>query len=159
MFRQDRNCFGGSLCIYVKENIASKQLNLHLDKETEAIYLEINMRSRKWLIVGLYKPPSLNNSLFLENMSKNCSRYLDIYEKITMLRDYNMTPEGKNLELFTNTFSLEHLINEPTCFKGSPGCINLIMTNRKSYFKNTCVTVTGISDFHKLRAVGLKSQI
>ena len=29
------------LCIYVKENIASKQLNLHLDKETEPIYLEI----------------------------------------------------------------------------------------------------------------------
>ena len=42
MFRQDKNCFGGGLCIYVKENIASKQLNLHLDKETEAIYLEIN---------------------------------------------------------------------------------------------------------------------
>ena len=33
------------------------------------------------------------------------------------------------------------------------------MTNRKSYFKNTCVTVTGISDFHKLTAVSLKSQI
>ena len=45
MFRQDKNCFGGGLCIYVKENIASKQLNLHLDKETEAIYLEINIRS------------------------------------------------------------------------------------------------------------------
>ena len=69
MFRQDRNCFGGGLCIYVKENIASKQLNLHLDKETEAIYLEINILLRKWLIVGLYKSPSQNNSLFLEKMS------------------------------------------------------------------------------------------
>ena len=52
MFRQDRSCFGGGLCIYVKENIASKQFNLHLDKETEAIYLEINIRLRKWLTVG-----------------------------------------------------------------------------------------------------------
>ena len=34
MFRKDRNCFGGGLCIYGKENIASKQLNSHLDKET-----------------------------------------------------------------------------------------------------------------------------
>ena len=33
----------------------SKQLNLHLEKETEAIYLEINIRLRKWLIAGLYK--------------------------------------------------------------------------------------------------------
>ena len=58
MFRKDKNCSGGGLCIYVKENIASKQLNLHLDKETEAIYLEIDIRSRKWLIVSLYKPPT-----------------------------------------------------------------------------------------------------
>ena len=47
MFRQDRNYFAGGLCIYVKENIASKQLNLHLDKETEAIYLEKNMQLKK----------------------------------------------------------------------------------------------------------------
>ena len=33
--------------------IASKQLNLHLDKENEAIYLEINIRVEKWFIVGL----------------------------------------------------------------------------------------------------------
>ena len=90
---------------------------------------------------------SQNNSLFLEN------------EKITLLGDFNMTPEDTNLQHFTNTFSLEHLINEPTCFNRSPSCIGLIITNRKSYFKNTCVTVTGISDFHKLIAITLKSQI
>ena len=71
MFRQDRNCFGGGLRLYGKKNIAPKQLNLKFDKETEAIYLEINIRLRKWLIVGLYKPPSQNSSLFLGNMSKN----------------------------------------------------------------------------------------
>ena len=42
MFRQDRNCFGGEL--YTKENSASKQLNVHSDKETETIYLEINIQ-------------------------------------------------------------------------------------------------------------------
>ena len=79
-------------------------------------------------------------------------------ENITLLGDFNMTPEDKNLQHFTDTFSLEQLINEPTCFKGSPSCIDLIITNRKSNFKNTCVTVTEISDFHKLTAVSLKSQ-
>ena len=33
MFRQDRNCFGGGLCIYTKENISFKQLNLHLERK------------------------------------------------------------------------------------------------------------------------------
>ena len=159
MFRKDRNRFGGGLCVYVRENIASSQLCLHSDIETEAIYLEINIRLRKWLLVGLYKPPNQNNSLFLEKMSKNLSIYLDSYENITLLGDFNMTPEDKNLQNFVDCFSLENLINEPTCFKGNPSCIDLIITNRKSYFKSTCVTVTGISDFHKLTAVSLKSQI
>ena len=70
-----------------------------------------------------------------------------------------MTPEDKNLQYFTDTFSLENLINEPTCFKGNPSCIDLIITNRKSYLKNTCVTATGTSTCHKLTAVSLKSQI
>ena len=106
MFRKDRNCFGGGLCIHVKENIAFKQLNSHLDKETEVIYLEINVRLRKWLIVGLYNSPSQFNFLFLENIYKNPSRYLDGYENMKLLGDSDMTPENKNLQHFTDTFSL-----------------------------------------------------
>ena len=76
-----------------------------------------------------------------------------------MLGDSNITPEDKNFQTFTDTFSLEHLINEPTCLKGSPSCVDLIITNRKPNFKNTFVTVTGISDFHKPTTVSLKSQM
>ena len=98
--------------------------------------------------------------MVLENMSKISSRYLDSYENITLFGVFNMTPDDKDLQHFIDTFSIEHLINEPTCFKGSPSWIDLIFTNRESYCKNTCVTiVTGISDFHKLVAVSLKSQI
>ena len=84
-------------------------------------------------------------------MSKNLSRYIDCYDNITLLGDIDMTAEDKNFQHFTDTFSLEHLINKTTCFNGSPSCIDLIINNRKSYFKKTCVTVTGISDFINLR--------
>ena len=92
-------------------------------------------------------------------MSKNSSRYLDSYENIAFLGDFNMTLEDKNLQHFTDTFSIEHLINEPTCFKRNPSCKDLIITNKKSYFKNTCAAVIGISDFNKLMAVSSKSQV
>ena len=69
-----------------------------------------------------------------------------------------MTPENTNLQHFTDSFNLGNLIHEATCFKGPPSCIDLIITNRKPYFKNTCMTVTGMSDFHKLTAISLKSQ-
>ena len=92
-------------------------------------------------------------------MSKNLLRYLDSYKNVTLLGDFDMIPEDKNLQHSTDNFSLEHLIDEPTCFKGSRSCIDLIITNRKSYFKNTCVAVTEVSDFHKLTAVSLRYQI
>ena len=76
-----------------------------------------------------------------------------------MLGDFKMTPEDKNMQLFSDSFNLENLIKEATCFKGSPSCIDLIITNRKPYCKKTCLIETGLSDFHKLTAVSVKSQI
>ena len=141
MFKQDRNCFGGRLIEHIVIHIV-----FHIDKEPEVICLEINTKLRKWPIVGLYKrlsqieinirlrnwSPIQNNFLFLENMSKDLLRYLDSYENITLLVNFNMIPFNKNLQHFTDTFSLEHLINEPTCFSVTPSCIDLFITNRKS---------------------------
>ena len=43
IFRGDRKCFSGGLCLYVKDSIASKQLNSHKENiDVEAIHLEIN---------------------------------------------------------------------------------------------------------------------
>ena len=160
MFQPDRNCFGEGFCLYVKDIIASKQLNSHKENiDEEEICLEINIRKRKWLIIGKYKLPSQNNSLFLENLSNNLSTYLKDYDNILLLGDFNVTPENTNLQHFTYSFNLENLIHEATCFKGLPSCVDLIVTNRKPYFKNTFVTATGISDFYKLTTVSLKSQV
>ena len=48
-----------------------------------------------------------------------------------------MTPENTDLQRFTDStdsFNLENVIHEATCFKGLPNCIDLIITNRKFYF-------------------------
>ena len=59
MFPRNKNCFGGGLGLYVKDSTESKQLNLHKENiDIEAVYLEINIRKRKWLRIGTYKPPS-----------------------------------------------------------------------------------------------------
>ena len=85
--------------------------------------------------------------------------YLDTNENVKLLGDFNMTPEDRNLQVFADSFNLEHLIKKSTCFKGSPSCMDVIITNRKAYFKKACILETGISDFHKLTAVSFKSQI
>ena len=50
------------------------------------------------------------------------------------------------------------MIKKPTCFQSSdPTCIDLILTNKKGFFKNTDVTEVGISDHHSLTVTALKS--
>ena len=87
---------------------------------------------------------------------------MDTCENIILLGEINMAPEDKNLQIFTDSFNLEHLIKKPTCFKRSPSCIGLIITNRKAYLKKICtleIVESRILDFNKLKAVVLKSQI
>ena len=50
-------------------------------------------------------------------------------------------------------------MHEATFFKVLPSCIDLIITNKKPYRKNTCMTANWMSDFHKLTTVSLKSQV
>ena len=107
-----------------------------------------NIPSRKCLIVIYTSPPSQNKSFLLENMSKSLSRYLKSYKNITLLGNFNVNPKDENLQHFTYTFSLSHLINKPTCFKGSPSCIHLIITDRKSTSKYTAQKMKfSIKDF------------
>ena len=56
-----------------------------------------------------------------------------------------MTPENKILDEFTTSYNLGNLIKEPTCFKSSPSCIDLILTNQKQFFKNSTTFITGVS--------------
>ena len=53
-FRLDRNGHGGGVMIYVRENIPCKILNKHGTSENfEGIYLDVNIRKRKWLLFGV----------------------------------------------------------------------------------------------------------
>ena len=44
----------------------------------------------------------------------------------------------------------KNISKEPTCFKGrsNPSCIDLVITNSSSNFRNTKAISTGLSDFH-----------
>ena len=59
--------------------------------DSETLFLEVNLRLRKWQIVGAYKPSDQSKSLFLESLFKGLSIYLDIYENVILLGDFNMT--------------------------------------------------------------------
>ena len=51
------------------------------------------------------------------------------------------------------------MINKPTCYKNSdkPTCIDLILRNSPGSFQNSCVTETGLLDFHKMIVTVVKT--
>ena len=59
-----------------------------------------------------------------------------------------------------NIFNLESLTNKPTCFQStSSTCIDLILTNKKSFFKNPTVLEVGTSDHHSFITTALRTQV
>ena len=82
------------------------------------------------------------------------------YENVMLIGDFNLPAENKNLEVFMNTFDLESLIKKPTCFQStSPSCIDLILTNKTKFFKNSNVLKVGISDQYSFIVTALRSKL
>ena len=60
-FRLDRNQTGGGLLLYVREDIPCKILKEHTpEKPIENLFVEINLRSRKWLLSSCSCNPKTN---------------------------------------------------------------------------------------------------
>ena len=67
-FRADRNAHGGGLIVYVRDDIPCKLLkNQKLPRNVEAIFIELNLKNNKWLIMGGYNPHKANISYFLSH--------------------------------------------------------------------------------------------
>ena len=151
-FRLDRNRKGGGVMIYVRENILSKLLTKHvLPSDIECIFLELNFRKCKWLLVGTYHPPSQNDHYFFENLDKAIDVYSH-YEKVLLAGDFNAEISEFCLDSFLYQHELKNLVKEKACFKNvsNPSCIDLLLTNSALSFQHTETVSTGLSDFHKL---------
>ena len=159
-FRLDRNSSGGGIMLFVREEIPSKLLSQYKSNSSvENIFIEINLRSKKWLLSCSYNP----NLTLLNNHIQNISRSLDFYsskyDNFIVLWDFNAETSNTTISEFCATYNLKNLIKEPTCFKSlkNPTCIDLILTNRPKCFQNSNVFETGLSDFHKLTFTVLKA--
>ena len=57
-FRLDRNSNGGGIHIYVRSNIpCSLKKDFNLSEDIEGLFIEINLRKSKRLLLGTYHPP------------------------------------------------------------------------------------------------------
>ena len=135
MYRRDGKEHGSGVLCYVNEKIPCKMVSVErVPDDCEIILIEFSVKTRKWLCIGLYKPPSQNDKYFLDNLSLILNKLTCQFDKIMLMGDFNLNFENKNLEVFMSTFDMECLIKKPTCFQSAkPNCIDLILTNKKNF--------------------------
>ena len=86
-FRHDRNTFGGGVLIYIRDDVPCEELNEHkFPVDIEGIFIEINLRTIKWLILGTYGPPnqSIDFFFFFEDVGKAFDIYSQKYDKFIL---------------------------------------------------------------------------
>ena len=121
---------------------------------TESFYIEINLKNKKWLLCCSYNPNKNNIQFHLENMTKSLAVYSSNYKNLIILVYFNVNVRNSYMTGFCDTYDLRSLITEPTCYKNpeKSTCIDVILTNHPRSFQNSCILVTGLSDFHKIKA-------
>ena len=152
-FRLYRNQNGRGLLLYVREDIPCKTLKEYTpEKPIENLFVEINLRSRKWLLSCSYNRKANLIADHLHCVGRGIGFYSSKYDNSIVLGDLNTEVSNSFMEQFCASYNLKCLIKEPTCFKSvdNPSFIDLILTNHPKCFQNSGVYETGISDFHKL---------
>ena len=144
---------------YVTEQIPSKVLSLEsIPMDIELILLEFTVKTRRRLCIGIYRSPSHNEKYFIDRLSEILGQLTCNYDKTMLIENFILTIDNKSLANFMSTFDLERLIKKPTFFQSSnPTCIDLILTNKKEFFKSIDVIEVRISYHHSLIVTALKS--
>ena len=158
-YKLDRNRNGGGLVIYVREDIPNSMLTKHnFPENIEGLFVELNFKKTKWLLGGMYHPPSQPHQYFFNTLDKTLDVYSD-YKNVLLISDFNAQIRELHLDTFLYQHDLANINKGPTCYKNSenPSCIDFILSNRPKSFFKTNIIFTGLSDFHKLVLSGFKT--
>ena len=153
-YRLDRNRNGGGVMIFVKEFIPSKLLTKHnFPSDVEGLFVELNFRKSKWLFFGTSLPPAQNDQYFFNCIDKALDTYSN-YDNVLLAGDFNAEDDEPCLSDFLYQDDLYNLV-----LKVHPNQHPLISFQqpKKTHFQNTVAVCSGLSDFHKLVIMVLKT--
>ena len=156
-YRIDRNSSGVWIMLYVRKDIPSNLLKVE-SLPVEGFYVELKLRSENWLINCSYNPNRNAIGNHLEALSDFLDFHSSSYNNIIILGDFNVSVEEPHMKTFSENYSLQNLIKQPTCYKNPsrPTCIDLILTNVPRSFQSTCVIEKGLSNFHLMTLTVMK---
>ena len=131
LFRKDGNQHGGDLIFYMSQVTPCKTIDTVIfPNSPEVLNLEINLRNEKILVIGCYKPSSLNDEYFGDQLHGALSFHSTTYDNFLLLGYCNISRDDERLKEFCNSFPLDHLIKTPPYYMGTnASSIDHIITN------------------------------
>ena len=159
IFRYDRNRFWGGLFSCVNEQVPCRLLQGHPNvSNLEILIFKVYQNKRKWLFLGIYKPPNQNDIEFLNRNEAILDDYSQKCDNATIIGDFDITTENTHLQSMMQAHNSDNLIKKPTCFpSNNSNQIDLILTNQKSVYKFSNTFETDLPDHYKLISAISKS--
>ena len=80
----------GGLIAYVRSNLpARRRHELEFAMPLESIVLDVSINNRKWAIVGVYRPPSMDNKIFTDLFTRGMDLISTKFDNVLTLGDLN----------------------------------------------------------------------
>ena len=137
--RFERNCRGGRILLYIREDIPARLLTISLPKDFEGSLVKSNLRKKDVLMCCSYNPAKSNISSHLSLIGRSVDSYMFSYDNFLVIGDVNSEISEMAMSDFCETQNLQNLVKDPTCYKNpsKPTCIDLILTDFPKSFQHT----------------------
>lgn len=174
LHRNDRKKGEGGILAYVSSELICKRIKPVKNYKTiEVIVLDIQLKTKSIIVIGLYRPPKSFTLLYREELEEElnhiCNWANQQRQSIVLLGDLNLdrlrptSNEGKLLLDLQETHELDCLIFKPTRVQKigervSETLIDVILTNLPDGFIKSGVFDPGLSD-HSLVYAFMKEKV
>ena len=150
-FRQDLTERSGGLVVFVRDDVSRRRLTeVEINKNGfESLCVEITIGKQKTVFACVYKHPSVSNATFKETMCTLIDSLLLKSNDICIFGDLNSCPRKTGvIKDLCDYYNLSNLVNKPTCFKGEPSIIDVILVTNKKKYSGVLNCESHVSDFH-----------
>ena len=136
-YRLDRNDRGGGILLFVRESLITRLLSRYsFPHDIEILFIELNLRKKKWLICCCYNPHKNLKNYHLQELAKGIQISSSNCDDILIMGDFNTEVSETSFSSFWELYEVKSIINQSTCYKNptNPSCIELFLTNSPNSF-------------------------
>jgi hypothetical protein len=150
---------------YLRSDIPGHQRTDLKFKHAESIPVEVHFSNYKWIIYEAYRPPSLQDSCFEDDVINTLDRATNLYNNIMVIGDLNSdllhSDKAKPVSNICDIFDFVNIVKGATCYtkRAPPSLIDVILTNKPRLCYNMCNFNCGVSDVHNIISTQFKCHV